>query len=144
MDNRHHLVMDSQVTLADVGYGEWNAAQQMVGGLRGEHPRTMGADKGYDTKKFVHFMRWLDVIPHVAQNINREEDRPWLDQAGGRLTTRQTPRTRHCGWCLLATGDRLRYGLPGQHSQSQGSCGTNSATGASCHTLGPGEIIINY
>ena len=71
MDNRHHLVVDSQVTLADGGYGEWNAAQQMVGGLRGEHPRIMGADKGYDTKEFVRFMRWLDVIPHVVQNINR-------------------------------------------------------------------------
>ena len=71
MDNRYRLVVDSQVTLANGGYGEWNAAQQMVDALRGEHPRTMGADKGYDTKEFVRFMRWLDVIPHVAQNINR-------------------------------------------------------------------------
>ena len=70
MDNRHHLVVDSRVTLAD-GYGEREAAQQMVAALRGEHPRTIGADKGYDTKGFVRFMRWLGVTPHVAQAINR-------------------------------------------------------------------------
>ena len=50
MDNRHHLV---------------------VAALREEHPRTMGTDKGYDTKGVVRFMGWLGVTPHVAQTINR-------------------------------------------------------------------------
>lgn len=58
------------MTLAD-GYGEREAAQQMVAALRGEHPRTIGADKGYDTKGFVRFMGWLGVTPHVAQTVNR-------------------------------------------------------------------------
>ena len=42
----------------------------MVAALRGEHPRTIGADKGHDTKGFVRFMRWLVVTPHVAQTVN--------------------------------------------------------------------------
>ena len=69
MDNRHHLVVDSRVTLAD-GYGERDAAQQMVDALTGEHPRTIPPDKGYDTRGFVRFMGWRVIVPHVARNPN--------------------------------------------------------------------------
>ena len=86
MDNRHHLVVDSRVTLAN-GYGERDAAQQMVDALTGEHPRTIGADKGYDTQGFVRFMRWRGVTPHVAQNTKRK---------GGSAIDQRT--TRHPGY----------------------------------------------
>ena len=59
----------------------------MVAALMGEQPRTIGADKGYDTKGFMHFMRWLGVTPHVAQTINR---------TGGSAIDRRT--TRHTGY----------------------------------------------
>ena len=60
MDNRHDLVVDSQVTLAD-GCGERDAVQQMVTALGRAHPKTIGADKGYDTNWFVQFMLLLRV-----------------------------------------------------------------------------------
>ena len=70
MENRYHLAVDSRLTLAD-GYGERAAAQEMMAAQPGEHPRTIGADKGYDSKGFVEFMRWRGITPHVSQNSNR-------------------------------------------------------------------------
>ena len=43
----------------------------MVAALMEEYPRTMGADKGYDTKGVVRFMRWLGVPPMLRKNTNR-------------------------------------------------------------------------
>ena len=43
----------------------------MVAALSGQHPKTIGADKGYDSKGFVEFMCCHGVTPHVAQNTNR-------------------------------------------------------------------------
>ena len=87
MDHRHHLVVDSRLTLAD-GYGERAAAQQMVADLKGKHPKTISADKGYDTKGFVGLMRWCGATPHVAQNTKRR---------GGLAIDQRT--TRHLGYC---------------------------------------------
>ena len=70
MDKRHPLAVDNRVRLAD-SYDERDAAQQMVAVVAGERPSTIGADKGYDTKRFVAVMGWRGVIPHVAQNTNR-------------------------------------------------------------------------
>ena len=70
---RHPAAEDKKhpLTLAN-GYGEREAAQQMVDALAGEHPGTIGGDKGYDTKGFVAFMGWLGVNPPVAQNTHRK------------------------------------------------------------------------
>jgi transposase len=70
MDNRHDLIVDCRVTLAD-GYGEREAAKAMAADLRGAHQKTIGADKNYDTKGFVTEIRRLGVTPHVAQNTAR-------------------------------------------------------------------------
>jgi hypothetical protein len=35
------------------------------------HQKTVGADKGYDTKGFVAEMRRIGITPHVAQNTAR-------------------------------------------------------------------------
>lgn len=86
MDNRHHLVVDSRLTLAN-GYGERAAAQEMVANPKGKHPRTIGADRGYDTKGFAGFMRWCGVTPHVARNTKRK---------GGSAIDQRT--TRHPGY----------------------------------------------
>jgi IS5 family transposase len=53
------------------GFGERDAAQEMVADCPGAHRKTIGADKGYDTKGFVGEMRRLGVTPHVAQNTAR-------------------------------------------------------------------------
>jgi transposase len=70
MDNRHDLIVDCRVTLAD-GYGEREAAKAMAADLAGAHQKTIGADKNYDTKGFVAEMRRIGVTPHVAQNTAR-------------------------------------------------------------------------
>ena len=35
------------------------------------HPRSLGADKWYDTKGFVSMLRSRKIAPHVAQNTDR-------------------------------------------------------------------------
>lgn len=68
MENRHGLVVASEVTPAD-GYGERAAAVRMARTLRGAHQKTLAADKGYDTRDFVADIRFAGITPHVAQNI---------------------------------------------------------------------------
>ena len=68
MENRHGLVVASEVPPAD-GYDERAAAVRMACSLPGAHQKTLGADKGYDTKDFVANIRLAGITPHVAQNI---------------------------------------------------------------------------
>jgi transposase len=70
MENRHGLCVDLQVTPANPAT-ERSAALTMLRRLRrrGFRPRTVGADKGYDTKDFVARVRGLRIAPHVAQQI---------------------------------------------------------------------------
>lgn len=68
MESRHGLVVASEVTPAD-GYGERAAAVRMARSLPGAHQKTLGADKGYDTRDFVADLRISGITPHVAQNI---------------------------------------------------------------------------
>jgi IS5 family transposase len=86
MENRHALVVDCRVTVAD-GYGERAAAKAMAADLSGARQKTIGADKNYDTKGFVAEMRRLGVTPHVAQNTAR---------SGGSAIDART--TRHVGY----------------------------------------------
>jgi hypothetical protein len=56
MENRHGLVVASEVTSAD-GYGERAAAVRMARSLSGAQQKTLGADRGYDTRDFVAALR---------------------------------------------------------------------------------------
>jgi len=73
MDNRNDLVVDCRITKAD-GYGEREAASEMVSALPGKRQKTIGADKGYDTRVFVKDMRRMGITPHVSQNTKRKGD----------------------------------------------------------------------
>jgi len=86
MDNRHDLVVNCLITKAD-GYGERDAATEMATALPGKKQKTIGGDKGYDTKGFVAKMRFIGVTPHVSQNTKRK---------GGSAIDRRT--TRHEGY----------------------------------------------
>lgn len=71
MENRSGLITDLCVTEAN-GRAEVEAALMMLerdesAGAR----RTVGADKGYDTREFVERCRELGVTPHVAMNTKR-------------------------------------------------------------------------
>lgn len=88
MENRHGLLVDAYLTEAS-GYAERVAALHMIGPFT-ERTRaiTLGADKAYDTKDFVHDLRSMKVTPHVAQNIN------------GRRSAIDGRTTRHPGYAV--------------------------------------------
>jgi transposase len=71
MENRHGLLVDFQVT-----HATGTAERAMVPKLLDEakerrfHPKTLGGDKGYDTRDCVDDMRDRRVTPHVAQNTS--------------------------------------------------------------------------
>jgi len=70
MDNRHGLIVDTEVLHAS-GTAEWEAALHMLDRLpRRSRRRTLGADRGYDTRAFVGALRERNVTPHVAQSTN--------------------------------------------------------------------------
>ena len=54
----------------------------------GFHPRTLGADKSYDTKDCVADLRQRQVTPHVAQNTS------------GRRSAIDRRTTRHVGYAI--------------------------------------------
>ena len=50
---------------------------------------TLAGDKNYDTRDFVHEMRYMNITPHVAQNSTRR---------GGSAIDSRT--TRHAGYAV--------------------------------------------
>ncbi|HXH24682.1 MAG TPA: IS5 family transposase [Vicinamibacterales bacterium] len=89
MENRNGLCVDVSIAPA-AGGAEREQALYMLGRLqdRGFRPRTLGADKGYDTTSFVGIVRTAGVTPHVAQHTTKRRSR--ID---GRTT-------RHSGYAL--------------------------------------------
>ncbi|MBB4397163.1 IS5 family transposase [Bradyrhizobium sp. ERR14] len=93
MENRHGLLVDACLTLAD-GHAERVAALHMIE-PRADRPTaiTLGADKAYDAEDFVNELRSMNVTPHVAQNTN------------GRSSAIDGRTTRHGGY---AVSQRIR------------------------------------
>ena len=95
MENRHGLVVDTDVTQA-TGTAEREAALTMAEAIPGPQRITLGADKNYDTRNFVRELRELRVTPHVAQNTS------------GRSSAIEGRTTRHPG---SAVSQRKRKGV---------------------------------
>jgi transposase len=95
MENRHGLLVDFQITTA-TGTAERDVVPRLIEGAkqRGFHPRTLGADKGYDTTDCVAQLRAKGVTPHVAQNTG-----------GGR---RSAIDARTTSWSGYAVSQRIR------------------------------------
>ncbi len=91
MENRSGLVVGAVVTHAD-GMGERAAALAMLDTLPGKHPKTIAADKAYDTRDFIDACRQRRVTPHVAANDTR---------IGGSAIDART--TRHSGYAVSQT-----------------------------------------
>ena len=93
MENRHGLLVDACLTLAD-GHAERVAALHMIE-PRADRPRalTLGADKAYDAEDFINELRSMRVTPHVAQNMS------------GRRSAIDRRTTRHGGY---AVSQRIR------------------------------------
>lgn len=87
MENRHGLLVDFQITQA-TGTAERDAVPTLLDGAKERyfHPKTLGGDKGYDTRGCVGAMRARHVTPHVAQNTS------------GRRSTIDGRTTRHPGY----------------------------------------------
>jgi IS5 family transposase len=66
MENRNGLAVDGTLTRSS-GTAECATALSMASSLRSKG-KTMGGDKGYDTRNFVMELRELRITPHVAQN----------------------------------------------------------------------------
>ena len=73
MENRNGLLVDLKITQA-TGTAEREAAQQMIKRQRrkGVRVKSLGADKNYDTRSFVDFLRGRKIVPHVAANTQRK------------------------------------------------------------------------
>jgi transposase len=86
MENRHGLLVDACLTLAD-GHAERVAALHMIE-PRADRPTaiTLGADKAYDAEDFVNELRSMKVTAHVAQNTS------------GRSSAIDRRTTRHSGY----------------------------------------------
>jgi transposase len=70
MEHRSGLVVGAVVTHAE-GNGERTAALAMIDSLPGKRPRTVAADKAYDTRNFAQACRQRHVTPHVASHSTR-------------------------------------------------------------------------
>jgi transposase len=66
IENRHGLIVETALTAAD-GYAEVEGALTMLGELPQGWRITVGADKAYDTPRFVEGCRLMGITPHVAQ-----------------------------------------------------------------------------
>ena len=58
------MIIDALVTHA-TGTAERDAAGAMIADLPDTHRVTVGGDKNYDTKGFVHQLRTMGVTPHA-------------------------------------------------------------------------------
>ena len=87
MENRHGMLVDFQMSEA-TGTAERDAVPELLDRAKQRHfhPKTLGADKGYDTRDCVKDMRERQVTPHVAQNTS------------GRRSTIDGRTTRHEGY----------------------------------------------
>ncbi|HUL22550.1 MAG TPA: IS5 family transposase [Thermodesulfobacteriota bacterium] len=137
MENRNGLLVDLRITRA-TGTAEEEGAEAMLKrqSRKRIRPRTLGMDKGYDTKGFVSILRRRKITPHVAQNSERrggsaidgrttrhwgyevsqrirkrvEEINGWIKAVGGFRRTRfkGEARTQLAGWFVGVAYNLLR------------------------------------
>ena len=114
MENRSGLVVDVMLTQA-TGRAEREAALSMLDRLAlRQRRRTLGADKGYDTRDFVQDLRRRNVTPHVSQNQSGRRsaiDGRTTSHGGYRVSQRLRKRVEEIfGWTKTVGGGRkLRY-----------------------------------
>jgi hypothetical protein len=102
VENRNGLIVDAMAWEAN-GRAERDTALLMLEQVPGEHPVTVGGDKGFDTRDFVAECRHMGVTPHVAQNHGRPGgsaiDQRTTRHAGYRVSQRKRKRIEECfGW----------------------------------------------
>lgn len=86
MENRHRLIVAAKASHALGPAAEWDSAVELLSTLPGARRKTVGADKGYDTARFVERCRELRLTAHVARKLK-----------GSALDARTT---RHTGYAV--------------------------------------------
>src|SRR5947207_7949571 len=112
MDNRHGLLTDHQVGIAD-GFCEREQALAMLA-AHAPRARSVGADKAYDTKSFVAGCAALRIEAHVTENSKHHKsavDRSLLSTERYRTSQRVRKRVEEIfGWFkTVANFRRTRY-----------------------------------
>lgn len=102
IENRNGLIVDALAWEAN-GRAERDTALLMLEQIPGDHPVTVGGDKGFDTREFVSECRHMRVTPHVAQNDGRPGgsaiDQRTTRHEGYRISQRKRKRIEECfGW----------------------------------------------
>jgi transposase len=79
MENRNGLCADVELNQA-CGTAEWDGALQMLDRQMqaGVQPRTLGADAGYDVRRFIEAIRERGISTHIASTRNAHR-RSWMD-----------------------------------------------------------------
>jgi transposase len=115
MENRNGLIVDTELSAA-TGRAERETAIELLGRLAGAGAkrRTLGVDKGYDTRDFVEACRNMNVTPHVAQNTSGRRsaiDGRTTSWPGYAISQRVRKRVEEIfGWAKTVGGCRkLRY-----------------------------------
>ena len=114
MENRSALIADMELSVA-TGYAERETALTLLRRLpKSARRRTVGGDKGYDTRDFVAGCREIGVTPHVAQNTSNRRsaiDARTTRHAGHVTSLRIRKRIEEpFGWMkTVAGGRKLRY-----------------------------------
>ncbi len=112
MENRNGLLMDFVVSSA-TGTAERDVVPVMLDDVRerGFHPKSLGADKGYDTWECVRDMRNRGVTPHVAQRTHSAIDGRTTRHEGYRVSQKIRKQVEEVfGWMKTVGGlRRSRY-----------------------------------
>lgn len=86
MENRHGLGISIRVDQAD-GHAERRSALKLLDRAKrkfGIEPRTLGADKGYDTEDFLLALEEREIMPHVSCKSKSPIEPPRTTQANAR------------------------------------------------------------
>ena len=112
MENRNGLLMDFVVSGA-TGTAERDAVPVLLDGARerGFRPKTLGGDKGYDTRRCVADMRDRSVTPHVAQRTHSAIDGRTTRHPGYAVSQKVRKQIEEIfGWMKVVGGfRRTRY-----------------------------------
>lgn len=98
-ENRNGLIIDAEIATAS-GTAERTIGLMLLAknGEKKRH-RTVGADKGYDSKDFIEGCRKLGVTPHVAAKKHSILDGRTKNRAGYQVSLRKRKLIEQCfGW----------------------------------------------
>ncbi len=112
MENRNGMLMDFVVSSA-TGTAERDAVPVLLEDAqqRGFRPKTLGGDKGYDTRQCVKEIREKGVTPHVAQRVHSAIDGRTTRHRGYGISQKIRKRIEEIfGWMKTVGGfRRTRY-----------------------------------